>query len=199
MRTIRYGFFGEDEAQRLFLHHYLTALSNNSVYLFESDESFGLVGGNKSQVDNRFVEACEIGLIRHRQQCFFVGRDLDDYAPEAFREKITDMQERLRQRSVSAILLVPIQCIEHWLLYLQWRESNPQTNKNVSLETIPRKEAKIKLYGKPKPPLSLALPIVEEIAATLDIDWLASRSLSFLAFHKQVEAYLASLLPETAA
>lgn len=193
MRILRYGFFGEDEAQRLFLHHYLTTLTKDSLYIFKRDETFELIGGNKSQVDNRFVEACEIGLIRHRQQCFFVGRDLDDYTPEAFREKITDMQERLKQRSVSAILLIPIQCLEHWLMYLKWRTNNPQTTRNVSFETIPRKEAKIQVYGKPKLPLSLSLPVVEKLASTLNIDWLASRSSNFLAFHKQVIAYLEAL------
>lgn len=192
MRILRYGFFGEDEAQRLFLHHYLTLLAKTFQTVFESDETFALVGGSKSQVDNRFVEACEIGLIQHRQNCFFIGRGLDDYSPEAFREKVADMQARLRSRDVAAILLIPVQCIEHWLLYLQWRVQNPRLTKNISFETMPRKEAKIKVYGKPKMPLILALPIVEELAASLDIEWLASRSSSFLAFHQQVVGYLAT-------
>lgn len=198
MSIIRYGFFGEDEAQRLFLHHYLTALTAAQAHQFVADDTFRLVGGNKSRVDSQFAEACEIGLLRHRQQCFFVGRDLDDYSAEAFREKVTDMQARLQNRDITAILLIPVQCIEHWLLYLQWHAKNPKLTKNISFETTPRKEAETQVYGKPKMPLSLSLPVIVALAADMDIEWLASRSPSFLAFHNQVEAYLAALLPETA-
>ena len=122
-----------------------------------------------------------------------MGRDLDDYSVEAFQEKVTAMQARLQNRGIAAILLIPVQCIEHWLLYLQWHANNPKLTKNTSFESTPRKEAKTQVYGKPKLPLSLALPIVEKLANAMDIEWLTSRSPSFLAFHKQVEAYLTSL------
>jgi len=199
MRVLRYGFFGEDDAQRLFLHHYLAKLAVNQDYQFEADTAFHLVGGTKSRVKAQFDEACDTGLSQYRQDCFFIGFDLDDHAVDVFHDTVREMQKKLAERELAAILLIPVQCIEHWLRYLQWREENPHSTKNATLETEERRQAKTKLYGSPKVSTRHSNPIVERLAANLDINWLASRSLSFLAFHKQVEAYLASLPPETAA
>ena len=39
MTPIRYGFFGEDDAQRLFLRHYLATVTAGSQHRFEFDEA----------------------------------------------------------------------------------------------------------------------------------------------------------------
>lgn len=199
MRVICYGFFGEDDAQRLFLHHYLSRLTSDRNYRFEADTTFHLIGGTKSRVKALFDDACDTGLSQHRQDCFFIGLDLDDHAIDIFHDTAREMQKKLAERNLLAILLIPVQCIEHWLRYLQWHEENPRSTKNISLEAEERKQAKTQLYGSPKVSTRHSNPIVERLAANIDIDWLASRSTSFLAFHKQVEAYLAALPPETAA
>lgn len=190
MRIVRYGFFGEDDAQRLFLHHYLSQLASNQNWRFEADTAFHLIGGTKSRVKAQFDEACDTGLSQYRQDCFFIGLDLDDHAIDVFHDTVREMQKKLADRNLSAILLIPVQCIEHWLRYLQWHKENPRSTKNVTLETEERKQAKTQLYGSPKVSTQHSNPIVEGLAANLDIEWLASRSISFLAFHKQVEAYL---------
>ncbi|WP_310398010.1 hypothetical protein [Hymenobacter sp.] len=61
MSILRYGFFGEDEAQRLFLHHYLQAIAVGHTQQFEANESFAkrFKGQNKTQVDDLFDEVCE--------------------------------------------------------------------------------------------------------------------------------------------
>lgn len=193
MSSIRYGFFGEDDAQRLFLHHYLEALTANSPLRFEFDHAFAqrFQGVNKTLVDKQFAEVCEIGLSQYQQQCFFVGRDLDDHSPQAFQQKQQEMQQRLARRSVNAVLLLPVQCIEHWLWYLKWHRENPGQTKNISFETQPRPEAKQAVYNARKCSTRHSNPIVAQLATGLDIAWLASRSTSFLAFHTQVQAYLA--------
>ncbi len=192
MRTIRYGFFGEDDAQRLFLHHYLSTLAEGSEWQFEVDTSFHLIGGTKSRVKALFDEACEIGLMQYQHDCFFIGLDLDDHAVDMFNDTMDEMQRRLKARDISAILLVPVQCIEHWLRYLQWHAENPHSTKNVTLETEERRTAKTKLYGSPKTSTRHSNPIVERTAVNMNINWLASRSTSFLAFHTQVKEYLLS-------
>lgn len=193
MRVIRYGFFGEDDAQRLFLHHYLNQLATNQDYRFEADTTFHLVGGTKSRVKAQYDEACDTGLSQYQQDCFFIGLDLDDHAIDVFHETVREMQKKLADRGLAALLLIPMQCIEHWLRYLQWHEENPRSTKNITLETEERKQAKTMLYGSPKVSTRHSNPIVERLAAGLDIDWLASRSGSFLSFHRQVTGYLASL------
>jgi hypothetical protein len=190
MRILRYGFFGEDDAQRLFLRHYLTALAVGQNWYFEEDTHFPLVGGNKSRVKVLFDSACEISLSQYQHDCFFVGLDLDDHDDEVFRETVRDMQKKLSDRKLSAILLIPVQCIEHWLRYLHWHAENPQSTKNITLETEERKIAKTTLYGSPKTSTRHSNPIVERIAANMDIAWLESRSISFLAFHRQVKDHL---------
>lgn len=169
MKVIRYGFFGEDDAQRLFLHHYLVKLTVERNYRFEADTTFHLIGGNKSRVKAQFDEACDTGLSEYRQECFFVGLDLDDHAVDVFSATVQEMQKKLAARDLSAILLIPVQCIEHWLRYLQWHEENPHFTKNVTLETEERKQAKTKLYGSPKVSTRHSNPIVERLAANIDI------------------------------
>lgn len=192
MTVLRYGFFGEDDAQRLFLQHYLAAASAGRNWRFEADEAFAkrFRGINKTQVDDLFVEACQVGLTEYRQQCFFVGRDLDDHSPAAFQKMQAKMQARLQSRAVEAILLVPVQCIEHWLWYLKWRAQHPRSTKNENLETEPRGEAKLAVYNAKKCSPKHSNPIVIELATGMDVEWLASRSASFLAFHQQVKNYL---------
>ena len=192
MRTLRYGFFGEDDAQRLFLHHYLTTLARGHEWQFEIDACFPLIGGTKTRVKAQFDEACEVGLMQYQHDCFFIGLDLDDHAVEVFNETMEEMRRRLTARDLSAVLLVPVQCIEHWLRYLQWHAENPNSTKNVTLETEERRMAKTKLYGSPKTSTRHSNPIVERTAANMDIVWLESHSRSFLAFHKQVREYIFS-------
>lgn len=192
MRTIRYGFFGEDDAQRLFLHHYLTALATGADWQFEADTAFPLRGGNKRLVLAQFDEACAVGLLAHRHECFFVGLDVDSHDTAVFAQMQREMQEKLTARQLTAVLMLPVQCIEHWLRYLHWRTQNPGSTKNMTFETEERKAAKTALYGSPKTSTRHSNPIVESIAQTLDIAWLESRSRSFLTFHNQVKTYLQS-------
>ena len=136
MRILRYGFFGEDDAQRLFLHHYLSSLAAGKNWRFEIDPNFRLKGGTRRIVEAQFDEACEIGLTQYKQDCFFIGMDLDDHATGVFQATARAMQQKLDSRSLSAsaILMIPVQCIEHWLRYLQWHAQNPQSTKNITLE-----------------------------------------------------------------
>lgn len=190
VRTIRYGFFGEDDAQRLFLHHYLTALAVDRDWQFEAHVSFPLRGGTRKKVLAQFDEACAVGFQMHRHECFFVGLDVDNHDVAAFAQLASEMQEKLDTRKLTAVLMLPVQCIEHWLRYLQWRTENPGRTQNITLETEERKTAKTKLYGSPKTSARHSNPIVENIAAGIDIAWLESRSASFRAFHGQVSGYL---------
>ncbi|MBD2770276.1 hypothetical protein IC235_20510 [Hymenobacter sp. BT664] len=197
MSILRYGFFGEDDAQRLFLHHYLVAVTANSPWRFEYDADFArrYKAVNKHQVDAQFDEVCAIGLSQYRQHCFFIGRDLDDYDVTAFQQKQAEMQRRLREHDAQAMLSIPVQCIEHWLWYLKRRLDHPKSTKNESFETQPRPEAKLAVYNTKKCSTKHSNPIVEHLAAGMDIEWLASRSTSFQAFHTQVSAYLNGLFP----
>lgn len=197
MRILKYGYFGEDEAHRIFLANYLEQLvkfmSKSEEIIFDFDVSFTFKykGRNKSDVDKLFAEAAQEGFIDYQQDLFFVGRDLDTFQRNEFKDKITSMQSQLRDDfKDKTFLMIPVQCIEHWLWYMKIKVENPSSTKNESLESKPNREAKIALYGSPKVSNEKSKPIVEEYSKVLDFEYLESRSESFNAFHSLVKKFI---------
>jgi len=196
MRTLRYGFFGEDAAQREFLVAYLNWRTREEPSLqFEAITYFGKQFGpmNNLVVDRRCFDACReaFELGHPRLDWLFIGRDVDSfelarhqYLTEALRKKIP---AKWHGRT---LLLLPVQCAEHWLFYLaNYPRRDP-------LETQPKDYVKQRVYQdltQPKTAIRTAL------LATLDaarIDWLAEVSASFRTFHQQTNSY-AAILPSS--
>ena len=79
-----------------------------------------------------------------------------------------------------------MQLIEHWLLMLQHKSKNTGSTKNIAttIENIPRKDAKLKLYGgiNPDEKVSLIVSLVKDF----DKEWLAHRSNSFSRFYTRL-------------
>jgi hypothetical protein len=197
MRELKYGYFGEDEAHRIFLANYLEQLvkylGKSEELNFEFDQMFSYKfrGRNKSEVDARFAEAAQEGFIEYQQDIFFVGRDLDAFQRNEFKDKITSMQSQLRDDfKEKTFLMIPVQCIEHWLWYMKIKVESPSLTKNESLESKPNREAKVALYGNPKVSNEKSNPIVEEFSKMLDFEYLESRSESFNAFHSRVKKFI---------
>ena len=184
MSTLKYGFIGEDDAQRIFLQNYLKQVLPH----FELDVNFKIKATNKKEVDVLFVEAVLEGFQREGHQLFFVGRDLDDSQEKMYDQKMNDMLKKVPLKFQSqTIFFIPVQCIEHWLWYIKRNRENPSETKNIELEKKPRNEAKIAIYGFPKVSTKTSNPIVEDLTNGFDIEWLSSRSKSFLNFHSQVK------------
>ena len=201
MKILKYGYFGEDEAHRIFLENYLEKLieylgkSEELIFEFDQMFSYKFKGRNKSEVDARFAEAAQAGFIDYQQDIFFVGRDLDTFQNNEFKDKITSMQSQLRDDfKGKTFLMIPVQCIEHWLWYMKIKLKNPTSTKNESLESQTRKNAKIALYGNPKVSNEKSNPIVKEFSKALDFEYLESRSESFRVFHNRVKAFITMLI-----
>lgn len=200
MKILKYGYFGEDEAHRIFLANYLEQLVKYLDKLeelnFEFDQifTFRFKATKKSEVDARFAEAVQEGFIDYQHDIFFVGRDLDTFHSNEFKNKVTSMQNQLRDDfKDKTFLMIPVQCIEHWLWYMKINVENPSSTKNESLESKPNKEAKIALYGNAKVSNKISIPIVEAFSKALDFEYLESRSESFKMFHKSVEDFVINL------
>ena len=200
MNILKYGYFGEDEAHRIFLENYLEKLvqyiGKPKELIFEFDQMFSYKfrGRNKSEVDARFAEVVQEGFIDYQQDLFFVGRDLDTFQRNEFKDKVASMKSQLRgDFKEKTFLMIPVQCIEHWLWYMKIKIENPSSTKNESLESKPNREAKIALYGKPKISNEKSNPIVEEFSKVLDFEYLESRSESFKVFHKSVKSFILNL------
>lgn len=201
MRELKYGYFGEDEAQRIFLENYLVQLINNlgksTEICFKFDKEFSYVYKglkNSTIIDKGFAEAVRIGFIKYNHEVFFIGRDLDSHAEKDFKNKITsiinDIDEKFRDKT---FLMIPVQCIEHWLLYLKIKTEKPKSTKNISLESKPNTEVKIELYGKARASNKISIPIVEEISKNIDFEYLENVSISFNTFNSHVKKFINNL------
>jgi hypothetical protein len=200
MKILKYGYFGEDEAHRIFLANYLEQvvkfLGKSEMLNFDFDLPFTykFKGKNKSDVDRLFAEAIQEGFIEYQQDLFFVCRDMDTHVGNVFKDKITSMQSQLRLNfKEKTFLMIPVQCIEHWLWYLKIKSENPTLTKNESLESKPNRDAKIALYSSPKVSNKISNPIVEEYSKQIDFEYLESRSESFRVFHKSVKDFIINL------
>jgi hypothetical protein len=200
MKILKYGYYGEDEAHRIFLGNYLEHLLN---YLDKSEEitfnfdevfTYKFKGRNKSEVDARFAEAVQEGFTEFQHDLFFVGRDMDTHLGNIFKDKIISMQSQLRgDFKDKTFLMIPVQCIEHWLWYMKIKAENPTVTKNESLESKPNREAKIALYRNAKVSNKVSIPVVEKYSNSLDFEYLESRSESFRVFHHRVKDFIINL------
>jgi RNase adaptor protein for sRNA GlmZ degradation len=191
MTTLKYGYFGEDIAQQIFLRNYLLQLpyflEKEQTLLFEEDITFPLKGHDRSRVRKLFVEAAQTGLTYHSQDVFFVGIDLDSRDKGAFETLFDQMTKELPAKiQPKTLIFIPVQCIEHWLLYLQFKREHPTSNKNEQYESIGRPDAKKKIYGTARPISDITTQRVSSLTQSVDIEWLAAHSYSFAHFHRQV-------------
>ena len=203
MKTLKYGYFGEDNAQQLFLENYLSQLP---AYLnlqgkieFERDKSFKLKGHDKPNVVKIFPEAIQSVLSHYQQDAFFIGVDLDDGRMEEHTKLYRQITEKVTVAYKNkTFIFIPVQCIEHWLLYLKFKKEHPQSNKNEVFERVARPDAKKRMYGFPRPVASKQAEVVITFTQNMDIEWLQNRSKSFAHFHSQVINFLEQVASETA-
>ncbi len=200
MNLITYGFFGEDEAQRLFLHNYLLQLRHllgkpEITFIPNNDFHSRFRVVNKQQVDALFAEAGLQGFLSYHLHLYFVGRDCDHHnqkdCTNLRKAMELKMDPRWRDRT---LIFVPVQCIEHWLWYLKWHRENPGITKNVALENQSNADAKLAVYGRKKATVKQSQPIVEDLTRIIDINWLEGRSESFRAFHQKTVSSVTQLL-----
>lgn len=195
MKALKYGYFGEDKAQQIFLENYLQQLP---VYLdikeavvFERDKDFKLVGHDRPGVIKVFAEAVIKGLSGHQQDLFFVGVDLDSDSINKHKELYDQMTLKIFARYKDrTFIFIPVQCVEHWLLYLKFKKAHPDSNKNEVYESIARPDAKKRIYGNVRPVGEKTVQVVTTLTEKMEIEWLVNRSYSFRHFHSQVANFL---------
>ncbi|AQG81791.1 hypothetical protein [Spirosoma montaniterrae] len=159
--------------------------------VFERDDDFceKFQARGKKLVDTKFAYVAREGLFKHQHDVFFIGRDIDSHQDAQF----TLRRDHFAKECIDNLLLMlPVQCVEHWLWLLKYRQGNPKSTKNVSFHMHPNKKAKLEVYGQEDPPNEISNPIVDDLSKQFDITWLESRSESFRHFHKQVLAFLAA-------
>ncbi len=194
MREMKYGLLCEDDAHREFLRMALSFLAADSTN-FEEVKTH-IQAKNKREVDRNFAKACSVAFVTYNVDVFFVVRDVDSVNDVNFSVLYTmfhgGLTEPHRHRSV---IVLPVQCIEHWLWYLKHYNENPTMMKNIPLETRTRNDAKKEVYGHIKTSIAKQKPIIQELMRTADLKKLSHHSASFRKFHGDFMAVLQSLLP----
>ncbi|TAE31088.1 MAG: hypothetical protein EAZ91_08915 [Cytophagales bacterium] len=182
-----YGILCEDRAHRNFIHHYLIQCHPEC---FLENEEFGwrIYATNAKEVDDSAADATRLGFTKFGLDVLIIGRDADKTDPKLIDELKTKLLTSCG-RNPKVVLMVPVQCIEHWLLYIKRHRDNPTSTKNESLETILRPDSKKLVYGEIKKP-DKQVEIASELLIDFDVSWLESRSDSFKHFHKQVQTFI---------
>ena len=192
MSVVLYGFFGEDAGQRRFLDAYLPHCGGDAAgVVFEAAPYFGKRFGpmNNKVVDRLSAAACREAFVLSNPQLkwLFIGRDVDSFEPGHYQLRADALRASVAEWQDRTLLLLPVQCIEHWLLYLAHYPSREV------LERKPNDQTKAALYADRTKSRDL---IVADLLTTISperIAWLLGVSSSFRAFHQQVTTYLAAL------
>ena len=178
------------------MDNYLVRLNQERkrVVRFQASDLFNrtFLGIDQRDVDRRAGAAAEqgFGLSQFKLQCLFVGRDLDSNAPTAYDQRAAVLRGKIPFNAHSkTVLMLPMQCIEHWVLYVKRNEHDAE-----SLEDLSNEAAQEQLYGVGKIASSHRKEVVRELTNDLRINWLANRSPTFKLFHERVEDFLTNFL-----
>lgn len=179
-----YGFFGEDEAHRNFLSRYLSQ-QYPGVFLEDDDFRYKIRARNRDQVD-KLLPLALAQKVKSQLDILFVTRDVDSPHKETIDSRRTILSRACATHQ-PVVLMLPVQCIEHWLWYIKRHQEEP--GKHSQLENNPRRDAKTAIYGDSKV-VDTQLIFANTLLDHLDVDWLSQRVDSFKHFHSQVVQFL---------
>ncbi len=191
MSRLNYSILCEDKAHYTFITTFLNSFAAKHDLQIELNEDFFLrfKASNSKEVLKKFSTAAIIGFRDYHLDLLIIGIDYDDRDRKNFHYEITELYDQLDSRfTEKSVIMFPVQAIEHWLLYIQYHHSQPGSTKNVSFEHIPRKEAKLKVYGKKYSRNNQEL--IRNLTENFNTDWLISRSESFKRFYTDLEKKL---------
>lgn len=181
------GILCEDKAHRNFIHHYLTSCYPDT-FLESEDFRWRIYASNAKEVDDSIKDATRLGFTHFNLDILIVGRDADTTQPKRISE-LKAKHDAACGKHPKVVFMIPVQCIEHWLLHIKYHQENPASTKNETLESIIRLTCKRLVYGDVKKP-DRQVEIASGILSNFDPDWLEQRSESFKKFHNQLKSFL---------
>lgn len=191
MKQVNYSILCEDVAHYYFLTTCLPLFSAKHNFQLDYPCFKRFQASNKSQVLNGYVDVANKAFREYNLDLFFIVVDHDDAPKDQFQNLHKEITEAIFENIRDKVMvLIPVRCIEHWLRYLQWRNENPESTRNVPMEDEVRWESKVKVYGSKKPSAQKTESTIQTLIGKEGIDWLCSRSPSFRHFHKQVSDFV---------
>lgn len=197
--NIQYVVYCEDEAQRLFLNAAIPVIFKNIVpsTSIEVDPGFKLSPNTKPRFNQVFINATKLAFRNYKTNLFVLCFDSDSPQQEDFErqrnEWISTINKEIPGHKDKFILAVPVQAIEHWLLYLRHLLKEPAKAKAGTIEKIPKREIKTEIYGTEKYISQTCEPLIKELVSNLSPEILASlrsNSFSFKRFYSDVETFM---------
>ena len=202
-KKLTYTLLGEGFAEYAFMKVYLERMVKNKENEIQVVPSKLMKpsGGNSSssQVLANIKNLCvKSFIIREDIQLFIAGIDLDttdfdDNLPK-YKAKLKEMTDKLgklhSEFQNKIILFVPIQAIDCWILYQNYRLKNDTKPANNLLESVSMNDTKKRLYGKDVNQAKIER-IVEQVVEKADFEELAKQSKSFNLFHEQIKKFIA--------
>lgn len=202
MKILKYGYYVEDDAQKVFLENLLEQIPDylglEDKLAFQRDDNFMeeylvVAETGRNEFDTFFEELCFIGIDEYKQDVFFLGRDLDKPSFDDFECKIVEIKEKLKEICKSkTIIFLPIQCTEHWLRYLKEIKKSENQDLNQKFEDQKKKTIKNNIYGNKKG--SEKKQILEELCQHLDIKALSEHTQSFRHFIQSIEQFVGEII-----
>ncbi len=196
MKQLNYSLICEDIAHKTFIRTLLPLFLQHqglNFYLkFNRDFFYRFKSSNSKAVLKKYANA---GIVAYRDfniDLLLIGIDYDDRNRNSFEKEIEVLYNQIHEkvRTISVIFF-PVQAIEHWLLFIQYKIQNPRSTKNIAgnIERLPRNKAKIDLFGSTYLSKEDQRKKISEIIKQIDIDWLRSRSQSFRNFNYDLNKF----------
>jgi hypothetical protein len=202
-KKLTYTLLGEGFAEYAFIKIYLErmAAQKDADIQVVSSRLMKPNGGksSSSQVLANIKNLCIKSFVsRNDIQIFIAGIDLDqiDNDPDLpkYKARIKEMTDKLGkelygQYQNKIVLFVPIQAIDYWILYQNFRLKKEDKSKDNSLESTPKDAIKKRLYGANANEIRIER-ITQDVAEKADFEELAKQSKSFRLFHEQVKMFI---------
>ena len=197
MKQLNYSLICEDIAHVAFIEALLPFLLEQDDVIFFNQKFFkDFKARNSKDVINRYSNASIVAFRDYNLDLLLIGIDYDDRNRNYFEKEIkylySKIVDKIRYKSV---IFFPVQAIEHWLLIIQFKIQNPISTKNIAgkIEGLPRKKAKIDLFGSVYLSKKDQKQKISEIVNQIDIDWLISRSESFRKFNYDLNNFFTQI------
>ncbi len=192
MNPLKYSIICEDDAQRYFAETLLSVhFKNEAAFVFDEIFYKKYKCSNNADVLKSYQIHIERSsfLYPFELHFVFVGLDYDDRPKHHYDTHLKNLFEPLAPHAKhKAVIFFPVEAIEHWLLFLQWRIDNPTATKNITndIEGIKRKQAKLILYKGSTQKVQVQ-ELVTNLVTQMDAEWLCRQSISFKAFYTRVQ------------
>ena len=185
---ISYSIVCEDVAHYHFTKCVLNTFEEGNLFLFNEACYRQYKLRTRKEVLNQYVNISNQAFRTYPIDLLIVMFDYDDEPLNNYLTKHTSLAEAVyRDIKDKVLITIPIQAIEHWLRYLQWKAENPDSTRNISIEAEDRSTSKQVIYGTKKPSKEKTEAAINELFDESNMEWLSSRSTSFNHFYSQVK------------